>query len=190
MNDDPIKVLAVDDEKFNLLLLQSCLKNENYFLKTSTNAIDALNEFKKEHFDVVLLDILMDGIDGFEIRHLIREFNKEIPIIFLTSMVDDINSSLLNRIASDQYSYYMNKSFNKENLLKKIEQAVMVYREHQSAILSSAAGGGSDSCGDVQADHLPRWCEITPQMEFSYLYEPHVRSARLRISSNWMSTDL
>ena len=107
------KILAVDDEKFNLLLLESCLQSESCDLVTCNDALKAFSEFKKADFDVILLDILMDGIDGFEVRQLIRSRNKKIPIIFLTSLLDDINSTLVNRITADQYSYYLNKSFNK-----------------------------------------------------------------------------
>lgn len=115
------KILAVDDEKFNLLLLESCLQSESCDLVTCNDALKAFSEFKKADFDVILLDILMDGIDGFEVRQLIRSRNKKIPIIFLTSLLDDINSTLVNRITADQYSYYLNKSFNKKTLIEKIE---------------------------------------------------------------------
>ena len=127
------KILAVDDEKFNLLLLESCLQSESCDLVTCNDALKAFSEFKKADFDVILLDILMDGIDGFEVRQLIRSRNKKIPIIFLTSLLDDINSTLVNRITADQYSYYLNKSFNKKTLIEKIEQAVQTYRESAAA---------------------------------------------------------
>ena len=127
------KILAVDDEKFNLLLLKSCLKNENFQLTSCTDAIDALQEFKKDDFDLVLLDIMMRGIDGFEVRKLIRELNKQVPIIFLTSLVDDLNSTLLVKISDDPYTYYLNKSFDKQSLLKKINQAITAYRDQMAA---------------------------------------------------------
>lgn len=179
-----IKVLAVDDEKFNLLLLQSCLKNEKYLLKTCSNAIEALNEFKKEDFDVVLLDIIMVGIDGFEVRKLIREINRDIPIIFLTSMVDDINSTLLNRIVDDKCSYYMNKSFNKKTLMKKIDQAVSVYRDHrESNLYYHKLEEDLTLAGDVQNIMLPRWCELWDQMVSSHLYVP-----RMKVSGDIIET--
>lgn len=159
------KILAVDDEKFNLLLLESCLQSESCDLVTCNDVLKAFSEFKKADFDVILLDILMDGIDGFEVRQLIRSRNKKIPIIFLTSLLDDINSTLVNRITADQYSYYLNKSFNKKTLIEKIEQAVQTYRE------SAAANGflqkiESDLAlaGEVQRLVLPNWCQINDQL--------------------------
>lgn len=171
-----IKVLAVDDEKFNLLLLKSCLKGEKYELTTCENALQTLNEFKKKEFDVILLDILMAGINGFEVRKLIREINKEVPIIFLTSMVDDINSTLLNQLADDQYSYYMNKSFNKTTLMKKIDQAVSVYRElHATNLYYQQLEDNLTLAGDVQKILLPSWCSLSSQMLVSYLYMPAMK---------------
>lgn len=170
------KILAVDDEKFNLLLLESCLQSESCDLVTCNDALKAFSEFKKADFDVILLDILMDGIDGFEVRQLIRSRNKKIPIIFLTSLLDDINSTLINRITADQYSYYLNKSFNKKTLIEKIEQAVQTYRE------SAAANGflqkiESDLAlaGEVQRLVLPNWCQINDQLISSFLYEPNFK---------------
>ena len=170
------KILAVDDEKFNLLLLESCLQSESCDLVTCNDALKAFSEFKKADFDVILLDILMDGIDGFEVRQLIRSRNKKIPIIFLTSLLDDINSTLVNRITADQYSYYLNKSFNKKTLIEKIEQAVQTYRE------SAAANGflqkiESDLAlaGEVQRLVLPNWCQINDQLISSFLYEPNFK---------------
>lgn len=170
------KILAVDDEKFNLLLLESCLQSESCDLVTCNDVLKAFSEFKKADFDVILLDILMDGIDGFEVRQLIRSRNKKIPIIFLTSLLDDINSTLVNRITADQYSYYLNKSFNKKTLIEKIEQAVQTYRE------SAAANGflqkiESDLAlaGEVQRLVLPNWCQINDQLISSFLYEPNFK---------------
>ncbi len=174
--DNQIKVLAVDDEKFNLLLLQSCLKNGNYLVKTCSNALEALDVFKRNKFDVILLDIMMAGIDGFEVRKLVREINRDIPIIFLTSMVDDLNSTLLGRIADDQYSYYMNKSFNKKTLMTKIDQVVASYHEHHAFDrYYRKLEENLTLAGDVQKVMLPQWCIDSDQMEMSYLYLPSMK---------------
>ena len=128
------QILAVDDEQFSLVLLRSCLQDENCHLVTCDNALAALEEIKRHEFDVVLLDIMLGAIDGFELRKLIRGLNPKLPIIFLTSLLDDIDSRLINRIADDRYSYYLNKSFKKQQLLAKIEHAVRLYREEQEAV--------------------------------------------------------
>lgn len=170
------KILAVDDEKFNLLLLKSCLKNENFQLTSCTDAIDALQEFKKDDFDLVLLDIMMRGIDGFEVRKLIRELNKQVPIIFLTSLVDDLNSTLLVKISDDPYTYYLNKSFDKQSLLKKINQAITAYRDQMAADqYYHKLEADLTLAGEVQKIMLPTWATLNDQIISSYLYAPGVK---------------
>jgi sigma-B regulation protein RsbU (phosphoserine phosphatase) len=170
------QILAVDDEKFSLVLLQSCLKDENCTLVTCDNALDALEEIKKRQFDVVLLDIMLGAIDGFELRKLIRDVNPKLPIIFLTSLMDDIDSRLISRIADDRYSYYLNKSFKKQQLKDKIEHAVTIYREEQEAAkfyrhLDLELGLACE----VQRVLLPLWCTLNGDLLSTYLYEPCFR---------------
>ncbi len=170
---DKIKVLAVDDEKFNLVLLKGCLKGDAYEITGCTNAVEALQIYKKQYFDVVLLDILMPGIDGFELRKLIRELDSEKPIIFLTALVDDINTTMLNQISWDPYTYYMNKSFSKKLLSSKIEQAVNIHRsrqlvaEHYQKLETEMS-----FAGDIQKILLPDWCLMDDRMLATSLYMP------------------
>ncbi len=169
-------ILAVDDEKFSLVLLQSCLKDENCVLVTCDNALSALEEVKKRPFDVVLLDIMLGAIDGFELRKLIRDLHPKLPIIFLTSLLDDIDSRLISRIADDRYSYYLNKSFKKQQLKDKIEHAVSIYREEQEAAkfyrhLDLELG----LAREVQRVLLPLWCSLHQDLLATYLYEPCFR---------------
>ncbi|MDD3153848.1 MAG: response regulator, partial [Victivallaceae bacterium] len=170
------KILALDDEKFNLLLLKACLKDEDIELVTCTAAPEALAAFKQADFDLVLLDIVMEGIDGFEARKLIRDLNATIPIIFLTSMVDDMDSSLLKRISEDQHTYYLNKSFDKPTLLAKIHQAIRSYREQsESDNYYRQLDADLTLAGDVQKIMLPNWCMSSGNAEVSYLYLPRVK---------------
>ena len=107
---DVIKVLAVDDVEANLMIIRGCLKGGGFEIVTCTNAVDALQKFKEQYFDILLLDVIMPGIDGFELRKLIRATDPDRPIIFLTSMVEDKNMTMLNQITWDantsRYIYY------------------------------------------------------------------------------------
>ena len=176
MTKQTYNVLAVDDEKFSLVLLQSCLRSENYNVITCDNALQAVKEFKTHDFDVILLDVMLGSIDGFEVRKLIREYDQKIPIIFLTSLLDDINSSLINRISEDQYSYYLNKSFQKKQLIEKIEHAVRVYREESDAArFYKQLNVDLLLAREVQQVLLPPWCSLNEHMLTTYLYEPRFR---------------
>ncbi len=81
-----IRVLLVDDEEYNLVLLETILDKYNISNRSAKSGKEALEIFQKERFDVVLMDILMDDIDGFETTRNLREkYGAEIPIIALTA---------------------------------------------------------------------------------------------------------
>lgn len=101
MSDRKYNVLVLDDEKFILLTVSACLKNGPFQVTTADHAEQALDAFKQKRFDAVLSDIMMDSVDGFKFRDMIRNYNKRIPIIFLTSLMDDIDNSLINQIMKD-----------------------------------------------------------------------------------------
>ena len=170
---DKIKVLAVDDAPANLMILKGCLKGDEFELVTSSNALDALQKFKDQYFDIVLLDVIMPGIDGFELRKLIREVDAERPIIFLTAMVDDGNMTMLNQISWDSNTYYLNKIINKKILIQKITEVVNVQRTRQmDRLYSRKLESELKLAGDLQRILLPKWAMLDQSMIFSALYAP------------------
>jgi len=86
-------ILAVDDENHNLEILKRFLQKE-YYLLTFTSGEDALKTaFSGEHIDLILLDIMMPRIDGFEIAKELKtnKLTRDIPVIFLTGQMDPEN---------------------------------------------------------------------------------------------------
>jgi PAS domain S-box-containing protein len=83
----PINILLVDDQPANLLALQTLLQDEKYNLVTARSGHDALRAMLKQDFALVLLDVIMPGLDGFETAHLLRqrESSTYTPIIFITA---------------------------------------------------------------------------------------------------------
>jgi class 3 adenylate cyclase len=81
------KILAVDDEHKNIKLLEAKLAPEGYMLETATNGQEALDKVKTSLPDLILLDVLMPAINGYEVRERIRADSSVpyIPIIFLTA---------------------------------------------------------------------------------------------------------
>ncbi len=175
---ETIKILAVDDVPANLMIIKSCLRRKDFELTTCFNALDALEEFKKNHFDVLLLDVIMPGIDGFELRKMIRELDKDRPIIFLTAMVDDGKMTMLNQIAWDPNTHYLNKVIDKEVLIQKINEVVEAYRlrqlDHQ---YSSKLETELKLAGNIQKILLPNWCTLTQDMIATALYQPAVQTS-------------
>src|SRR5919204_1060845 len=83
----PANILLVDDEPRNLLALEAVLSGEGWNLVRATSGQEALRYLLKEDFAAVVLDVLMPGMDGFELASLIRsrERSRDTPIIFLTA---------------------------------------------------------------------------------------------------------
>ena len=81
-----IRILAVDDERPIAELLRLSLTRAGYECATAYDGIEAANLIEKEPFDLILLDIMLPGIDGFELMEYIRSTG--IPVIFLTGKND------------------------------------------------------------------------------------------------------
>ena len=96
------KVLIAEDYMFNYLLLQRFLKKLNYEFVVCDNGQKALEELKKQDFDIVLMDIEMPVMDGIEaVRHIRADFTgqkQEIPIIALTGHHEDDYFGNLNKV--------------------------------------------------------------------------------------------
>ncbi len=81
-------ILAVDDIPVNQTLLKSQLRFSEYDVITASNGKEALQKIANDHPDAVLLDIMMPGMDGFEVLEAIRQNpeTEELPVIMLTSL--------------------------------------------------------------------------------------------------------
>ncbi len=170
---DCIRVLAIDDAVANLAVIKGCLRGENFELTTQTNALEALQIFKEKFFDVVLLDVLMPGISGFELRKLIREIDKERPIIFFTSMIDDGSMTMLNQIAWDPHTFYLNKLTDKKVLIQKISEVTSAHRARQlDKLRSRKLEEELQIAGNLQKLLLPPWCVADGQIAAGAVYAP------------------
>ncbi|MFV0564679.1 MAG: response regulator [Flavobacteriaceae bacterium] len=86
-NDKEYRILIVDDNKINLLVTKKNIeKVPNCKSTTCENGPDAIALAKQEHFDLILMDLNMPGMDGFQAAKQIRLFNPTIPIIALTAL--------------------------------------------------------------------------------------------------------
>ncbi len=86
-NPDAIRILAVDDEPVNLQVLKNYLAVEHFDLVTAASGEEALGLIEEQHFDLVLLDVMMPKVSGFEVCRALREkYPKEsLPVLFLTA---------------------------------------------------------------------------------------------------------
>lgn len=82
----PKRILVVDDDRTIRNLLDTFLSALEFEVKTAGNAYDALNLFINEKFDLVLSDIQMPGMDGWELASNIKKTSLETPVILITGM--------------------------------------------------------------------------------------------------------
>lgn len=82
-------ILIVDDEEQNIELAKIILLKEGYNLYFANNGIDALEMIANHPIDVVVLDLFMPKLDGFETLSMLRKDNKTLPVIVVTAFTDD-----------------------------------------------------------------------------------------------------
>ena len=97
------KVLVVEDDKELNKTVCSFLNHSGYEAIGCLSAMDAYDELEKNMFDLIVSDIMMPGIDGFEFATNIRELNENIPILFMTARDDFAAKQRGFRIGVDDY---------------------------------------------------------------------------------------
>jgi len=85
----PLKILIAEDDESNFFLIKEILLENNHIINRVTNGYSAVSSARNEVFDVILMDIKMPDLDGLESTRLIREFDKNIPIIAVTAYAFD-----------------------------------------------------------------------------------------------------
>lgn len=95
MNNSSIKILVVDDEPLNCILLKTYLEEEGYGVETAVNGNDALAILAQQQFDVILLDLIMPQPDGFEVLRQIKATPAlaQIPVV-VVSASEDLDSAI------------------------------------------------------------------------------------------------
>lgn len=113
-----LNILIVEDEKKIRELLKIYFLREKYKVNEAENGRIALEKMKEENFDVILLDIYMPELDGFETCREIRK-TSNVSVIILTALSDDESQLLAYEIGADDFIV---KPFKKDILLAKIRR--------------------------------------------------------------------
>jgi CheY-like chemotaxis protein len=79
------RILLVDDEPDHCMVYQIVLEDTGYECTSYTDSVRALQEFKRNSYDLVILDIKMPKLDGFALCEKIREVERDVQIIFITA---------------------------------------------------------------------------------------------------------
>ena len=131
INSSEYKILIVDDVMSNVLLLKVLLSNEKFAICTASNGAQALAQVEKEHPDLILLDVMMPDMSGFDVALKLKstEAHKHIPIIFLTALNSTADIVKGFQVGANDF---ISKPFNKEELITRVYHQISLVAAHRT----------------------------------------------------------
>ena len=159
------QILVVDDDRNTRLLLRAVLQAENYTVFTAENGEDALQVMDREHIDLVVLDVIMPKMDGYEFTRILRQTDNNLPILMVSArqMPADKRQGFL--VGTDDY------------ITKPIDEVEMLLRIKALLRRARIASKRRIVLGEVVLDYdsftVSRGGETQelPQKEFLLLYK-------------------
>ena len=118
---NPLRILVVDDEPAIRRLLKTSLASQDYLVSEAADGATALAALARDPFDVLVLDLGLPGMDGFEVIRQVRAGRSALPIIVLSVRTDEAGKVRALDLGADDY---VTKPFGIEELLARIRAAV------------------------------------------------------------------
>jgi len=137
-----IKILIIEDEESILMPLEDNLRLEGYQVSSAKDGVKGLALAAGRSFDLIVLDIMLPKLDGFEVCKRLRQDKVMTPILMLTAKSQEVDKVLGLELGADDY---VTKPFSSRELLARIKAILRRAKEPH---------GGIDSCrfGDVEVD--------------------------------------
>jgi DNA-binding response OmpR family regulator len=139
------KVLVVDDERVIVKGLRFSLMQEGYEVDCAYDGEEAVSKIREKEFDIVLLDVMLPKLSGFEVLQQVREFS-EVPIIMLTARGDDMDEILGLDYGADDY---VTKPFNPLEVKGRIKAII---RRASRGRIAAAPQENVIEVGDLNMD--------------------------------------
>lgn len=158
-------ILVVDDDKNTRMYFEALLKNNGYTVSVAKNGLEALSVMDKEHIDLVVLDIMMPKLDGYEFTKTLRECDNNLPILMVSAKQLPVDKNRGFAVGTDDY---MTKPVNQDEFLYRIKallRRARIANEHRIVI-----GGvvlDYDSLTVTRGNDV----QELPQKEFLLLYK-------------------
>ncbi|AIQ31290.1 heme response regulator HssR [Paenibacillus sp. FSL P4-0081] len=160
-----IKILVVEDDKHVRKLMNAVLKREGYEVVTAGNGKEALEALEVQHIDLIILDIMMPEMDGYEFAEELKEADNRIPILMATAKQLPEDKKKGFRLGTDDY---MTKPVDSEEMLLRI-QALL--RRSQIASARKLVIGRVHLDYDTLTVTRDEDKQTLPQKEFYLLYK-------------------
>ena len=158
-------ILVVEDNRHTRILLQAILENANYTVFTAPNGEEALEVLNKEHIDLVVLDIMMPVMDGYEFTKTLRQNDNNMPILMVSAKQEPSDKHKGFLVGTDDY---ITKPIDEEEMLLRIKALL-----RRAKIVSEQKIVIGDVTLDYNAMTVSRPGEVQelPQKEFLLLYK-------------------
>ncbi|BBM89782.1 hypothetical protein COTS27_01490 [Spirochaetota bacterium] len=165
-----IKILIVDDENVNVYILEKILFKYNMEYDSCSSGKEAIKKVEENEYDVVLLDVMLVEMTGFEVCEYIHKICPELPVIILTSLIDD---------DSIRYSFkygavdYIKKPINEVELLSRVENVIKIRSaERNIKKLYQDILHDLNLSSEIQKYLLPEWFVHKKDFLGVSIYEP------------------
>ena len=125
---EPKKILAVDDEKSIVMVIRVNLEFEGYQVTEAYDGVQALESIAEDKPDLIVLDIMMPEMDGWEVLAHIRENpeTEDLPVIMLTALTQDRDIEEATMLGAD---VYLTKPFEPEELILTVKRILAMSDE-------------------------------------------------------------
>ncbi len=113
------RILVIEDDPATLRLVKYTLQHEGYRVLTATNGLAGIRKARNEQPDLIVLDIMLSGIDGFEICHRLRAEPQtaQLPILMLSTKAREVDKATGLKVGADDY---ISKPWHRLELVTKI----------------------------------------------------------------------
>ena len=159
------RILVVDDNKHTRQLFKAVLEHENYTVFTAEDGEDALRVMDEEHIDLVVLDIMMPKMDGYEFTKILRENQNNLPILMISAKQLPADKKKGFLVGTDDY---MTKPVDEDEMILRIKALL-----RRAKIVNERKIEIGNVVLDYDALTVTRGDEILelPQKEFLLLYK-------------------
>lgn len=156
------KILIIDDTDLMVKLITDILEEKGYEVVSANNGTDGIKMVMAEKPDLVLLDVVMPGIDGFEVCKLLRqdESNNLMPIIILTGQGNEEDKLAGLELGADDY---ITKPFNPRELVSRVKNTLLRIDRNRWANPLTGLPGNTEIQSEINS-------RIVKDMKFSVLY--------------------
>jgi len=114
------KILVIEDDPVTTRLIVYTLQQEGYQVLTAPNGLEGLRKAKKEEPDLIILDIMLPGVDGFEICHRLRTESQtaQLPILMLSAKAQEVDKATGLKVGADDY---LTKPADPSEIVSRVE---------------------------------------------------------------------